>query len=96
MKIVTNECSMNKLLIAILGISLILASVAIFAYDSLKTSPLYLSSANGQNTNVDYVAFFCFGLGGAGVLILLFALLQLSGKWGPEHGVNVKRRTRRQ
>jgi hypothetical protein len=91
---ITDESSMNKLLVAILGISLILASVAIFAYDSLKTSLPYLSSANGQSTNVDYVAFFCFGLGGAGVLILVFALLQLFGKWGPERGVMVKRGTR--
>jgi hypothetical protein len=84
---------MNKLLVAILGISLIVASVAIFAYDSLETSPPYLSSTNGQSTNVDYIAFFCFGLGGAGVLILLFALLQLFGKRGPERGVMRKRGT---
>jgi uncharacterized membrane protein (DUF4010 family) len=94
MKLVTDECSMNKLLVAILGISLILASAAIFAYDSFETSPPYLSSANGQSTNVDYVAFFCFGLGGAGFLILLFALLQLFGKLGPERGGMVKRDTR--
>jgi hypothetical protein len=85
---------MNKLLVAILGVSLIVASVAIFAYYSLETSPPYLSSANGQSNSMDYVAFFCFGLGGAGVLILLFALLQLFGKRGPERGVMVKRGTR--
>jgi hypothetical protein len=80
---ITDESSMNKLLVAILGISLILASVAIFAYDKLEPFPPYLSSTNGQSSSVDYVAFFCFGLGGAGVLILVFALLQLFGNDRP-------------
>jgi hypothetical protein len=85
---------MNKHLVAILGISLILASVAIFAYDNLTYYPIYATSDNGQSTIVDYVGFFCFGIGGAGVLILVFALLQLFGKLGPERGVMVKRGTR--
>ena len=87
---------MKKTLVVMLGTSLILASVAIFAYKNLTNYPPYLSSENGESTYVDYVAFFGFALGGAGFLILLFAFLQWFGKWGPEHGVLVKRSTRRQ
>ena len=85
---------MNKLLVAILGVLLILASIAIFAYDNLTYYPIYTTSENGQTTVVDYVTFFCFGLGGAGVLILVFALLQLFGKLGPERGLMVKHSNR--
>ena len=55
---------MNKLLVVILGVSLIVASVAIFAYHSLEASPPYLGSVDGQSDVGDYVVFLCFGLGG--------------------------------
>ena len=89
----TNEFSMNRIFIVVLGVSLILASVAIFAFENLANSPPVLGSGNGQGRNGDYVAFFAFALGGGGVLILLFAFLQWFGRWGPKHGIMVKRRT---
>jgi hypothetical protein len=71
--------------VVLLGVSLILISGAILAYKSL------IGSGDGQSTYVDYVVFFCLALGGAGVLILLFGFLQWFTKWGPEHGIMVKR-----
>ena len=85
---------MKKTFVVILGASLILASLAVFAYKYLTNFPPLLSSGNGQNTYVDYATFFGFALGGAGVLILLFAFLQWFGKWGPEHGIMVRGGTR--
>ena len=90
---VTDECSMNRIFVVLLGVSLILASGAIFAYENLTSSLPVLGSGNGQSTDGDYVAFLAFALGGGGVLILLFAFLQWFGKWGPKHGIMVKRRT---
>jgi hypothetical protein len=84
---------MNRTFVVVLGVSLILASGVIFAYENLTSSPSVLGSENGQSANIDYVAFFAFALGGGGVLILLFAFLQWFGKWGPKHGIMVKRRT---
>ena len=84
---------MNRIFVVLLGVSLILASVAIFAYENLTSSPPVLGSGNGENTDGDYVAFLAFALGGGGVLILLFAFLQWFGKWGPKHGIMVKGRT---
>ncbi len=95
-EIVTDEAFMKKGLVVGLGVSLLLASVAFFTYGRLTENPPYLSSENGQNSNVDYVAFFGFALGGAGILILLFAFLQWFSKWGPEHGIRVKSTPRHQ
>jgi len=81
--------------VVLLGITLILISGAILAYRSLTDYPPLLGSGDGQATYADYIAFFCFGLGGAGVLILLFAFLQWFTSWGPEHGIMVKRSNRR-
>jgi hypothetical protein len=92
-RMVIDECSMNMIFVVALGISLILASGAIFAYENLTSSPPVLGSENGQNPNEDYIAFFAFALGGGGVLILLFAFLQRFGKWGPKQGNMVKRKT---
>ena len=78
--------------VVVLGFTLILISGAILAYKNLTGYPSLLGSEDGQSTYVDYVAFFCFALGGAGVLILLFGFLQWFTKWGPEHGIIVKRR----
>ena len=80
--------------VVLLGVSLILISGAILAYKNLTGYPSLLGSEDGQSTYVDYVAFFCFALGGAGFLILLFGFLQWFTKWGPEHGIMVKRRNR--
>ncbi len=85
---------MKASIVALLGVSLILVSGAILAYKSFTTYPPLVGSGDGQSTNVDYVTFFCFALGGAGVLILLFAFLQWFTKWGPEHGIVVKRSNR--
>ena len=80
--------------VVLLGVSLILISGAILAYKNFTGYPPLLGSGDGQGTNVDYVTFFCLALGGAGVLILLFGFLQWFTKWGPEHGIMVKRRNR--
>ncbi len=77
--------------VVLLGVSLILISGVILAYQTLTGYPPLLGAGDGQSTYVDYVAFFCFALGGAGVLILLFGFLQWFTKWGPEHGIMVKR-----
>jgi hypothetical protein len=69
-----------KRILVFLGVALILASVAVFAYGNLKTSAPLMGSENGQASSVDYVAFFGFGFGGAGFLILLFSLFQYFGK----------------
>jgi len=77
--------------VVVLGFTLILISGAILAYKSLTDYPPILGSGDGNGTYMDYVVFFCFGLGGAGVLILLFAFFQWFTSWGPEHGIMVKR-----
>ncbi len=85
---------MKKILVIMLGGSLVLASVAIFAFRNFANYPPLLGSGDGQSPDVDFLAFFSLALGGGGVLILLFAFLQWFGKWGPKHEIMVKRSTR--
>ena len=76
--------------VAVLGLFLLLVSIAIFAYGSLTQDALLQGSENGKSNNVDYLAFFGFAFGGAGFLIFLFAVWQWIGKWRLDRGVAVK------
>ncbi len=66
-----------KIILVVLGVSLILAAVTIYSYGALTASPpLLLGSEGNQEVGVDYFAFFGFAFGGAGAIILLFTVLQ--------------------
>ncbi len=69
---------MKKNLTLLLGVCLLIAGVVIFGYRSFSASEPLVSSGAFQQAagSVDYVAFFGLALGGAGALILVFAVWQ--------------------
>jgi hypothetical protein len=66
---------MKKALV-ILGVCLLIAGVATFAVENFKGYPPLLGSVSEQADSVNYLTFFGFAFGGAGVLILAFVVLQ--------------------
>jgi hypothetical protein len=69
-----------KKAIVVLGVILVLAGVAILAYDSSVVQPPLLGAESDQGASVNYLAFFGLALGGGGFLILLFSAFQRYGK----------------
>ncbi len=73
-----------KRILVVLGALLLLSGIALVAYESFNVSPPLLGSESGQIASINYLAFFGFALGGAGVLILVFSFIQWYTKPRPK------------
>ncbi len=69
--------------LVVLGAILVLAAIVVFAYDTASVQPPLMGTGTSQGANVNYLAFFSFGLGGGGILILVFSLFQWYRKRRP-------------
>ncbi len=73
-----------KRTLVVLGALLLIAGTTLVAYDNFAASPPLLGSESGQGASINYLAFFGFALGGAGVLILVFSFIQWYTKPRPK------------
>jgi hypothetical protein len=74
---------MMKNAIIVLGIILVLAAIIVFTYGTVAFQPPLMGTETTQGTNVNYLAFFSFALGGGGILILAFSVFQWFRKRRP-------------
>lgn len=72
----------------VLGASLLLLGMLVFAYGYFTHCTPYVSYDNGY-TYIDYVAIFGFAFGGTGALVLFAVFYRRFDKWAREHGAIV-------
>ena len=84
LKVEHNKGALMTKTLVVVGALLILVGIALITYESFNSGPPVLGAVTGQSTGVNYLAFFGFALGGAGILILIFSFVQWFTKPRPK------------